>query len=230
MKKILVMLLASSMLVCFSGCKTDIDISVDETTVETTQESPESVSDIEADGEYEYLEEFINAICSYSDPPYFESEEEYDEYFKEQYDMWMSGEAYENIVLNENGEIKIDGGIYQFSGLWYNTAGDRCSMSIVCMDEQSAFIEIDWANSAYESSHWTFDAVYSEDDNSLVYENGSCYQQYYNDDGSIDETLVYDNGTGSFKLDENGEIYWQDDMENAGESALFAKEVFSDSE
>lgn len=115
-------------------------------------------------------------------------------------------------------------GIYQFAGNWQNTYSERCSMVITCPDDNNAHIEISWASSAFEVSYWVFDAVYDEAQDTLLYQNGSCYEQYVNDDGSKDETLVYSDGTGRLYFNENGEIYWQDDIENAGVDAPFAKE------
>ena len=55
-----------------------------------------------SDKDYEYLQAFIDCICSYSDPPDLEGDE-LEQYFKNEYDLWKSGDGYSNVVLNSDG-------------------------------------------------------------------------------------------------------------------------------
>ena len=58
---------------------------------------------------YPMLEEFIDIVCSYSDPPSLEGDA-WDEYFKELYDSWASGQDFTNIVVGEDGHL-VDMGV-----------------------------------------------------------------------------------------------------------------------
>lgn len=62
-------------------------------------------SEIEEDT-YPLLDEFISIVCSYSDPPPLEGDA-YDEYFKELYDSWMSGDDFTNIIVGEDGHLEL---------------------------------------------------------------------------------------------------------------------------
>ena len=44
------------------------------------------------------------------------------------------------------------------------------------------------------------------------------------EDGLDSETLVYENGSGEFTLLSTNELIWQDDVEQAGQDALFVSE------
>lgn len=52
--------------------------------------------------DYKNLESFVTAICSFSDPPELE-ENEYDEYFRGEYDYWLEGKGYYNIKQKKDG-------------------------------------------------------------------------------------------------------------------------------
>ena len=82
-----------------SGQKEQTETRVTEAVVADKKEE----SDVKEDA-YPLLEEFIDVVCSYSDPPPFEGDL-LDAYFKLEYDSWVSGEGYTNIVIGEDGHL-----------------------------------------------------------------------------------------------------------------------------
>lgn len=95
-----------------SGQKEQTETKVTEAVVADKKEE----SDVNEDA-YPLLEEFIDVVCSYSDPPPFEGDL-LDAYFKLEYDSWVSGEGYTNIVIGEDGHLKIKKD-YLFDGMPY---------------------------------------------------------------------------------------------------------------
>lgn len=83
---------------------------------ETADKETKSDDSTQTSDDKDYmLQEFIDLICSYSDPPDLEGEE-LDEYFKEQYGIWLSGEGYYDIVVDESGHLQIDSHSAEYVG------------------------------------------------------------------------------------------------------------------
>jgi hypothetical protein len=66
----------------------------------------ETPADESADNGYMYLDVFIEAINSYSDPPELDDGELLD-YYKREYDLWEAGTDYTNVVIHEDGTYVI---------------------------------------------------------------------------------------------------------------------------
>lgn len=56
---------------------------------------------------YPNLQSFIECICSFSDPPELEEDEE-EKYFKEQYDIWRNKEGYYEVYRDKDGMFYYD--------------------------------------------------------------------------------------------------------------------------
>lgn len=84
-----------------SGQKEQTETKVTEAVVEDKKEESDAKEDA-----YPLLEEFIDLVCSYSDPPLLEGDA-WEEYFKSEYDVWASGEGYTNIVIGKDGHLEI---------------------------------------------------------------------------------------------------------------------------
>lgn len=88
-----------------------------ETTVTKAIVADKKEESDEKEDAYPFLEEFIDVVCSYSDPPMLEGDA-WKEYFKGEYECWESGEGYTNIVVGEDGHLKIKKD-YLFDGMPY---------------------------------------------------------------------------------------------------------------
>ena len=174
------------------------------------------------EGGYEYLNEFIDLICSYSDPPDLEGNE-LDEYFKEQYDSWESGDGFNNISKDEHGKPVIVDSKDKLLGTWEDSWSQRAHMEITAYDDSGYYqVDIYWGSSAWETRHWSFYGYYDPKEDAIIYE-GSCADEITDDDGNTEYDQQYDDGTGKLKLTGSGEIKWIDDKDNAGEDCVFVR-------
>lgn len=191
-------------------------------TEEDDIEEAEENQSVENDtDEYALLQEFIDLICSYSDPPEAEGEE-LENYFKEQYDSWKAGDGYEMIILDDTGHLKMDDHSAEFVGEWWDTYSQRCAMTIECNNGVYYYIDINWGSSAWDNTHWSFTGTYDRNRNGIVY-SGSQIQEYYSDNGNVQETLIYTDGEGLLFIGDDGMMYWEDYKENAGDECVFER-------
>lgn len=109
-----------------------------------------------------------------------------------------------------------------FVGKWLDTHSGRCQMSIACDDGVHFRIEIEWAQSAAENYRWELTGTYSEEEEGILYTGAEIYE-IYNDDGSSEESRVYEDGEGIIYIVRNGKLYWEDHNENAGDDCVFEK-------
>lgn len=171
--------------------------------------------------DYALLNEFIDLICSFSDPPDYQGVE-LENYYKEQFDSWRRGEAYTNITEDGTGHLQIENHMSDFVGTWGDTYSQRCYMTIECTDGVYYYIDINWSDSAWENTHWAFVATYDSNSNGLKYYGSRC-EEYYPDEGEMQETYVYDNGEGLIYLGDDGMVYWEDFVENQGSDCIFQR-------
>lgn len=166
------------------------------------------------------LDEFIELVCSYSDPPY--EVEDLDAYFKGEFELWLSGEGYTNITTDENGHLILPDHSTEYVGEWWDTYSQRCAMEISSEDGISYSIDINWGNSAWDNTHWSFWGTYDEILGGIHY-YGSEIEEYYAEDGTVEETYVYTDGEGIIYLADDGTLYWNDYKEQAGAECIFEK-------
>lgn len=81
-------------------------------------------------------------------------------------------------------------------------------------------VQISWGNSAYETYFWQMTARASGP-NAITYQDCRHTIVTFGEQGQAKEQRVYENGRGSFTLNSANEIMWQDEMEGAGENAVF---------
>ncbi len=111
-------------------------------------------------------------------------------------------------------ETKINEYLTIPEGDYQDRIGQRATMNVKFKD-QIYYFEINWSNSAFDSSRWTFSGRYDVSIGGVYYKDSrSVTLEYDNDDPSKDpmETEVYTLGTGVMKL-ENNLLYWKDDQE-----------------
>lgn len=174
--------------------------------------------------EEEQLEEFIALICSFSDPPELEGDELTD-YFKGQYDIWLSGEGYNNIIKDENRHFVILDHTAEFTGEWWDENSQRCYMEISSDDGINYNIDINWANSAWENTHWSFYGTFDEMANGIHY-YGSRIEEYYPDDGEMEETYIYSDGEGLIWIGDDSMLHWDDYTEQQGADCFFGRSEY----
>ncbi|MCD8083408.1 MAG: YARHG domain-containing protein [Clostridiales bacterium] len=105
---------------------------------------------------------------------------------------------------------------------------NRCHITIEEAGSAQFRVEIMWGSSAFEDSEWVMTAAFDGNTGMLNYSN--CVQKdvVYSDDGNVTETVVYENGTGSFYI-ENGYLYWNDETAHAGDECRFERNEYDDS-
>lgn len=174
--------------------------------------------------DYALLEEFISLICSYSDPPEL-SGNELTEYFKREFDTWRRGEGYTNITTDINGHLIIPDHTAEYAGTWWDTYSQRCHMEISSSDGIYYSIDINWGSSAWENTHWSFFGIYDENAGGIHY-FGSKIEEYYSEDGDMQETYIYSDGEGLIWLGDNGVLYWDDYIGQEGADCSFEKSEY----
>ena len=109
-----------------------------------------------------------------------------------------------------------------FEGMWMD---DRAVAQLI-WEEEGFRILIQWSSSAEECTEWEYSCVYDKETNTLVsvMENGSCREVVYDENGEEkSSTTVYEDGTATFSLDEEGRLIWKDAKEDAGKDLHFIK-------
>lgn len=167
------------------------------------------------------LEEFITLICSYSDPPDLEGDA-LQEYFKKEFDSWAAGESYTNITTDADGHLIIPDHTAEYAGMWQDVNSQRCSMEISSSDGIYYGIDINWGSSAWDNTHWSFGGTYDEMAGGIHY-YGSRIEEYYPDDGDMQETYAYTDGEGLIWIGDDSMLYWDDYMEQEGAGCAFEK-------
>lgn len=195
----------------------DIDKIVE--TGDTENSSSEEVE--ETTDDYAQLDEFINLICSFSDPPDLEGDE-LTEYFKQEYVAWKNGEGYMNIIMNAEGHLVIPDHTAEYVGTWYDTYSQRCNMEITSSDGIYYSININWGSSASENTHWSFYGMFDEMAGGIHY-YGSEIEETYTEDKGMQETYVYSDGEGLLWIGDDGMLYWDDYIEKQGAECSFER-------
>ena len=108
----------------------------------------------------------------------------------------------------------------EFLGTWQDTVSQRCGMKIQ-IDGTKYVIEINWGSSARENTRWSFTGQYDSARGGIAY-TGQRVEEVYPEEGKVEETVVYENGTGLLYLKE-GLLYWTDDVEDMGAQCVFEK-------
>ena len=79
---------------------------------------------------------------------------------------------------------------------------------------------VEWANSASEQYYWEMQAV-AGNGGLLTYENGKHAIRTYDANGNYTEDVRYENGSGTLYLNSAFEVMWEDDVDGAGDNAVF---------
>ncbi len=124
---------------------------------------------------------------------------------------------YEDMVLaNSLGYTPDD-----MIGVWAEKIAGRGSIEIRKGDEEGIYnVNIHWSGSAFESYFWTMTAV-AVSGPELRYEDCTLTDILFTSEDESTETVLYENGTGSFSLLSTYELVWNDETGHAGDDAVF---------
>lgn len=98
----------------------------------------------------------------------------------------------------------------------------RCSITI-SQKGDSYPVNIIWGSSASESAEWSYLCRYDEETATLICDSGAKMANVvYDDNGKEKETVLYSDGSGSFKV--RGDILtWTDNKEDRGKDMIFER-------
>ena len=100
-------------------------------------------------------------------------------------------------------------------------ASGRCAILVEADGMEKSKFTVTWGSSAWQSSEWTMSGVLDTDTLTVNYTDGVRKDLEFKEDGTIGkETVVYENGTGSFKI-EGSKLIWTDDNEHAADDLVF---------
>ncbi len=110
-----------------------------------------------------------------------------------------------------------------FEGIWGDNIAGRAMISVSRIDEDSFSVWIRWGSSAFESANWRMTAELSDDGKTLAYTDAVKTIITFREDNSMTTVTEYENGTGSFSFNTDGELLWQDGVENAADELAFIR-------
>lgn len=113
----------------------------------------------------------------------------------------------------------------EYVGEWFDTVSQRCYAEISSEDGIHYSIDINWASGASDNTHWSFSGTYDESEGKIHY-SGSRIEEYYPDEGDVQETYAYTDGEGYLWIGDDGMLYWDDLTERQGEGLVFEKAEF----
>lgn len=109
----------------------------------------------------------------------------------------------------------------RYSGVW---ECDR-ALAEINWEEEGYRVLITWGSSAWECTTWEYSCHYNEESGTMLsVPFGSRTEWVYDDNGEVTSAkTVYDDGVAAFSLDEEGNLIWEDQKENAGEGMKFIR-------
>lgn len=105
----------------------------------------------------------------------------------------------------------------QYQGVYHDEISGRALLVLT-----SDRIEISWSNSAYDSAYYELPVSYDEAGKRITYENGKLTEIVFESSEKHTDTVMYENGTGYFAIEE-GKLLWQDDMAETPDTVVFVK-------
>lgn len=106
-----------------------------------------------------------------------------------------------------------------------NYTNGRAMMTVNCISQTEACIDISWGSSACETTIWKMSGTVSSSNEGVTVTYSNCTKQHftYTEDGQlISDDIEYENGTGSVDfLAADNNAYWYDAVEGAGEGTSF---------
>ena len=104
-----------------------------------------------------------------------------------------------------------------YLGIW---GCGRCTINITA-DGDDYVVDVQWASSAAEGSHWTYRCAYNAHCAILICNGGGVREDYvFTEDGAATFDRKYSDGYSSFVMRED-KLTWLDRKENVGDSMIF---------
>ncbi|MBQ1289443.1 MAG: hypothetical protein IIY23_04710 [Erysipelotrichaceae bacterium] len=105
----------------------------------------------------------------------------------------------------------------KYQGMYHDAIAGRAQLTLT-----SDKIEISWSNSAYDKAFYELPVSYDEANNRITYENGKLTEIVFESAEKHSDTVMYENGTGYFDIEE-GKLLWQDDMAETPDTVIFVQ-------
>ena len=106
-----------------------------------------------------------------------------------------------------------------------NYTNGRAMMTVNCISQTEACIDISWGSSAFETTIWKMSGTVSSSSEGVTVTYNNCTKQHftYTEDGQlISDDIEYENGAGSVDfLAADNNAYWYDAVEGAGAGTSF---------
>ena len=135
-----------------------------------------------------------------------------------------------DVMLNFYQAIAQFRGLYDpnennILGTFADNAAGRCSIEITAADEPGQYhIEIFWGSSAFQTAHWEMTGKRMQNDSGmLLYTDAKHTIITFTSENESSEEVVYENGKGSFTLQNANELVWNDANDHAADDLLFVK-------
>ena len=95
---------------------------------------------------------------------------------------------------------------------------DRCQIEVQPEGKDGAKFLVSWGSSAAEHSEWEMSGVLDTDTLTVNYTDCVKKNIVLKEDGTVDsETVVYENGKGSFQFDGGSALVWNDEEEHVAD-------------
>ena len=118
------------------------------------------------------------------------------------------------------------------AGEYQDEVSQRASATVIANTEnQNVNITVMWSSSATTASMWTMNAT--KEGNKLVYSDCTYSELIYSDEtdeegtgaeetgGGAEETVVYQDGSGSFEISDDGKLLWTGAADEQCQSCVF---------
>ena len=132
-------------------------------------------------------------------------------------------EWYEAIAAARGLPVAGSGEATLLTGVWADSVAGRAMITFGNLRDGACSVEIRWSSSAFESSFWEMTAVPEDDGRTFRYEDCVHSVVTFGEDEQETREIIYENGSGAFLLNDNEELTWQDDMEQAGDGVIFLR-------
>lgn len=108
---------------------------------------------------------------------------------------------------------------FELAGDWQDMTSQRAIMTIIAEEENKYDVEINWGDSAEETTTWTFSGEFDMTGGMLYYDDCQKIITSFKD-GEMKEKVEYKGGKGSI-LYYDGYLKWEDKEEDAGKDCRF---------
>ena len=103
---------------------------------------------------------------------------------------------------------------------------DRCTIDVAVDGAEGTIVTVTWGSSAWETAEWTMSGKLDGETLVLDYNDAVKKIVTFAEDGSVaEETVEYENGTGSFTFavaeDGTTTLTWDDAMEHIADETVF---------